>query len=80
MRKKDQKKFDTQCKQYIKDVNKFVNQVHDWGFAQKFGITKLPEGDDASDESNESGSGESSSNVKSYLKLIDKKIKLAQMF
>ena len=56
-----------------------MNQVHDWSFTQKFGIMNLPEGDDASDESNESGSEESSSNVKSYLKLIDKKIKLAQM-
>ena len=59
-----------------KRVNKFVNQVHDWGFAQKFGIMKLPEGDDASDES---GNKESNSEVKDYLKLLDKIHKLAQM-
>ena len=36
----------------------FVIQVNDWGFAQKYGLTKLPEGNDASDVSNESERGE----------------------
>ena len=51
---KDQQKLVQQCKQYIKNVNQFVDQIHEWGFAEKFGILKLPEIEVSSDESSES--------------------------
>ena len=56
MSKKDRQKLVQQHKQYIKNVNKFVDQIHEWDFADKFGIVKLPEKEVSSDESSESES------------------------
>ena len=54
MSKKDWQKLVQQCKQYIKNVNKFVHWIPEWGFAEKFGIVKLPEIEVSWDESSES--------------------------